>query len=106
MYEVLFDEYTDEKLARIKLTEGKYSGIIYHYNTVKFLEEDGDDAILQFEYDVVSTPEGLDVDALTTEDKREFENLVGDILTDIISKTVEGMESNENRGNDTIESGE
>ncbi len=104
MYEVLFDEFTDENLVRIKLTEGKFSGIIYHYNTIKFLEEDGDDSVLQFEYDVVSTPEGLDVDALTPEDKEEFENIVGDILVEIISKSVEEQIAREVGNNDTIES--
>ena len=36
---------------RIKLTEGKYKGIIFSYGAVSF-EEDGDTLRLKFEYDV------------------------------------------------------
>ena len=87
-YEVLFDEYEDEKLARIKLTSDKWSGIIYNYHTVRFLEEDEENATLKFEYDVISTPENLDVGALTKEDKLEFENHLGDIIVSIIEEAA------------------
>ena len=87
-YEVLFDEYEDEKLARIKLTSDKWSGIIYNYHTVRFLEEDEENATLKFEYDVISTPENLDVDNFTEEDHREFEQHLGDILVVIIEEAT------------------
>lgn len=87
-YEVLFDEYKDEKLARIKLTSGRWDGIIYNYHTIRFIEEEKDQAVLRFEYDVVSTPEDMNVDALTEEDKLEFENHLGDILVSIIEEAA------------------
>tara|TARA_R110002073_G_C9310343_1_gene567507 strand:- start:10 stop:333 length:324 start_codon:yes stop_codon:yes gene_type:complete len=96
-YEVLFDEYPDEKLARIKLTSGKWDGTIYNYHTIRFLEEENDDAVLKFEYDVIHTPEGLNVEALTEDDKKEFEDYLGDILVSIIEETTSdeaGTDSN------------
>ena len=87
-YEVLFDEYKDEKLARIKLTSGRWDGIIYNYHTIRFIEEEKDQAVLRFEYDVVSTPEDMNVGALTKEDKLEFENHLGDILVSIIEEAA------------------
>ena len=42
-YEVLWDDFKNEDLARIKLIGGKWDGLIYKYDTVSFLEqEDGD----------------------------------------------------------------
>jgi hypothetical protein len=99
-YEVLFDEHKEEKLARIKLTSDKWGGIIYNYHTVRFLEEDDENATLKFEYDVISTPEELDVDSLTKDDHQEFENHLGDILVSIIEEAT----SDESGTNNTKQS--
>lgn len=96
-YEVLYDDYKKEDLARVLLTEEKWNGIIYHYQTVKFLEEEKDEAIMQFEYDIVEAPSEFNVDKLTPEDQQEFENMLGDILVEIITEALES----ENRTNDT-----
>ena len=96
-YEVLFDEYPDEKLARIKLTSGQWNGTIYNYHTIRFLEEENDDAVLKFEYDVIHTPKDLNIDSLTIEDKQQFEDHLGDILVSIIEETTSdetGTDSN------------
>ena len=98
-YEILHDEYKDEDLARIKLTSDKWDGIIYHYHTVQFVGEDDDEAVLKFDYDIVESPIGMDVDSLTKKDHEEFETLLGDILVEIITEA-----SNENRADDTDES--
>jgi len=95
-YEVLFDEYEEENLARIKLTSQKWDGIIYNYHTVRFLEEDEENATLKFEYDVISTPEELDVDNLTQEDHQEFENHLGDILVSIIEEATSNETGTDN----------
>ena len=87
-YEVLFDQYKHEKLARIRLTSDKWDGIIYNYHTIGFVDEDDSDAILKFEYDIVETPKDLDVEALTESDLKEFENHLGDILVSIIEETT------------------
>lgn len=100
-YEVLFDEYTGEDIARIKLTSGKWDGIIYAYHTIGFVEQEDDDAILKFEYDVIQTPEELDVESLTEEDKKEFENHLGDILVSIIEETTaDEVGANDNKQSD------
>lgn len=87
-YEILHDEYKDEDLARIKLTSDKWNGIIYHYHTVQFIGEDDDEAVLKFDYDIVESPIGMDVDSLTKKDHEEFETLLGDILVEIITESV------------------
>jgi len=96
-YEVLYDEYKNEDLARVLLTDEKWNGIIYHYQTVKFLDGDEDDAVMQFEYDVVEAPPDFNVETLTPEDQKEFETMLGDILIEIIREALES----ENRTNDT-----
>lgn len=100
-YEVLYDEYKEEKLARIRLTDDKWNGIIYHYDTVKILQDDDGtgNAILQFEYDVVEAPYDFNEEKIEPRDKEEFENLLGDILVEIITEA-----SYENRADDTDES--
>jgi hypothetical protein len=95
-YEVLFDEYPDEKLARIRLTSGVWQGILYNYHTIRFVEGDGDDAVLKFEYDVIHTPKDLNIDDLTLEDKQEFENHLGDILVSIIEETTSNETGTDN----------
>ena len=50
---------------------------------------------LQFEYDIDETPEGLEVDKLKSEDRKEFETVLGDILVDIVES------KNENRTDNT-----
>ena len=95
-YEVLFDEYPDEKLARIRLTSGVWQGILYNYHTIRFVEGDGDDAVLKFEYDVIHTPKDLNIDDLTLEDKQEFEKHLGDILVSIIEETTSNETGTDN----------
>jgi hypothetical protein len=101
MYEVLFDEGNTSEVAKIRLTKGKFKDIIYKYGAVRFLEDDGDDAILQFDYDIVETPGGLDTDNLSEQDQKDFENTLGDILTELIT---EAADYNENLTNDTDKS--
>ena len=95
-YEVLFDEYPDEKLARIRLTSGVWQGILYNYHTIRFVKGDGDNAVLKFEYDVIHTPKDLNIDDLTLEDKQEFENHLGDILVSIIEETTSNETGTDN----------
>jgi len=88
-FEVLYDEYKDEAIARILLTDDKWNGIIYHYQTVSFVEKDEGEAVLKFEYDIIEAPESLDVEKLIPEDQEEFEKLLGDILIEIITEATE-----------------
>ena len=65
-YEVLFDEFKEEPLARIRLTSGPWQDIIYYYSEVNFVEKENDEAVLRFEYTVVSpsdfNPDSFDED--------------------------------------------
>ena len=92
-YKIIFDdEYKDEDTAKIRILDGKYKDLVYHYNYVSFNEESVN---LQFEYDIDETPEGLEVDKLKSEDRKEFEIVLGDILVDIVES------KNENRTDNT-----
>jgi len=103
-YEVLWDEYKGEELARIRLTHDKFNGIIYNYNTVSVIEEGDDDggAVLKFDYDIVSSPEDINVESLTEEDHKEFEQLIGDILVGIITEAMESEDRTNNTGESNL----
>lgn len=65
----------------VKIENGQYAGVEYQYRSVQIREE-GDQGILSFNYDVVNDS-GKDV---TTND---FTNMIGDILTYVISDAVD-----------------
>jgi hypothetical protein len=98
-YEVLFDDYSNETVARIRLTSDGWNGIIYHYNTVK-IKEAGDEAVLKFEYDIVETPAQINIEDLSPDDKYRLEKLIGDVLVDIIEECIH----NEDRTNNPEQS--
>ena len=72
-YDVLFDENVDEKIARIKLTDDKFGGIIYRYDVVSFKEDRNDEATLKFaglSHDMIRLSVGIeDIDDI----KNDFE---------------------------------
>ena len=91
-YKVIFDdEYKDEDTAKIKILEGKYKELVYHYNYVSFNEESVN---LQFEYDIDETPEGLEIDDLDESDREELEQILGDILVNIVETKNETRTDN------------
>jgi len=96
-YEVLYDEYKEEKLARIRLTDDKFCDIVYRYDVVSFQESENNEATLKFDYEILESPENIDIDSLTEEDHAQFETTLGDILVEIITEDT----SNENRADDT-----
>ena len=96
-YEVLWDDFKNEDLARIKLIGGKWDGLIYKYDTVSFLEQEDGDAILKFDYEVTFTPEGVNTDSLTENDQKVLEDLLGDILVEIVTEAS----GNEDRADST-----
>lgn len=77
--------------AKVMISEGKFDGFVYRYGAIKFLEdEDDDQATLQFDYDLESAPEDYIVEQENEDaEKDEFEQLVGDILVDIITKAID-----------------
>jgi hypothetical protein len=65
---------------RIKLTQGKYSGIIFSYGKVSF-EEMGDTCKMNFEYEVHE-------DDGVTYIKEELEHYLGDLLQSILMEQL------------------
>ena len=98
-FDILYDQYEDEKCARIRLTDKKWEGIIYHYETVSFREEE-DEAVLKFDYEIDSAPENFDIDNLTLNDQADFESYIGDILVSIIEEKTDESGANDTKQSD------
>ena len=100
-YTYVHHPFSEEKQA-IKINNGEYEGIVFHYNQVSFYEKD-DTPHVKFDYDV------LDGEDPNTE---EFTNLLGDIVVDILERefktTQQGVFVNESdyRKDNTEESPE
>lgn len=69
----------NDGLQEIELTEGKFSGIVYTYGKVEFVEDDvADQATISFEYNIVNLNNN------EIEEPKEFETYIGKILEDLI----------------------
>ena len=80
-----FVHNTKSELQGIGIKAGKYHGVIYQYSSVSLgtLEDEPDkEVVLSFEYNIVNSY-GFKSEEF---DKREFGDLLGDILVDIIDK--------------------
>lgn len=68
----------------IKISEGKYEGVIYTYGKVMFASEANqeDKLPLKFEYTVKKNPKGEDTES------EEFRTLIGDILVEEIEEQL------------------
>lgn len=86
-FEILFDEGNTEELAKIRIHEENWQGVVYHYGSVE-LPQRKDDNRLRFEYDIDYCPEDIDPDNFSEEDKIEFETIIGDILVQIIEERM------------------
>ena len=86
----------------IRIEEGEFEGIVYHYENVRVGEEleDGG-ALLNFNYHVVES--FIAEEMLTDSVKKRFEDIVAGILYDILLKQV-GTIGNEDRADDSEES--
>ena len=66
----------------IKLKEGKYKGVIYHYGKCGFAKDENKDGTLPMKFDFIikvnPTDEKLDVN------NNEFVDYIGDILIEIL----------------------
>ena len=76
----------------IKLLEGKYKDIIYHYGKVGFAKEEKPDGTLpmKFDYTVVRNPNNVDIDDGT------FIDYIGDILIELLEEQVNNGTANQN----------
>jgi hypothetical protein len=75
-YTILIDRMTP--FTPIRLENGEWAGVIYHYGRTRLLEEDNH-VRLSFEYYIVENP-----GALKTADSQRFLQYIGDILVDIM----------------------
>jgi hypothetical protein len=96
-YEPWVIKTNDQEVWGIKITDGKYNGTSFSINE---LDQDDGNKDLQLDYTVIASPEGMAVEEVNGP---EFEKILGEIMTDIITKAVDEYE---NRKSNSPESGE
>ena len=77
-----FVDFTNSDITGIQVISGEYAGVVYHYGGVR-VKEQGELATLEFGYTLVHSGEH-DMDALQKDE--EFFTIMGDILTEILTK--------------------
>ena len=90
VYQVV--ENPHEKDAAIEIIDGEFTGLVYQYGDVQFLEGKPH---LNFQRTIRRLPEGGDMDELLNNDT--LNTLMGDILVELIEEQLE-RDKNE-RGN-------
>ena len=82
----VFVQRDKDDFSCIKITEGKFKDVIYHYGKVGFAKEENSEGQLpmKFDYNVIKKPN--DVDTL---DNQEFIDYIGDILIEVLEKQIE-----------------
>lgn len=91
---------SDSNYVHIQILTGDYADTVFKFGKVG-IEEVGEEAFLQFDYDVISSPiKKVDKDL-------EFKNYIGDILLNIVLSKLDIEEGyyDENGTDDTEESG-
>ena len=80
----VFAQKGNADYSSIKLTEGKFKDVIYHYGNVSFApEENGDGKLpMKFDYVIDKKPDSLKLD------NQEFIDYIGDILLELLEKKV------------------
>ena len=80
----VFAQKGNADYSSIKLTEGKFKDVIYHYGKVGFKKEENPDGTLpmKFDYDIIFNPHETNID------KQEFIDYIGDILIEQLEKQV------------------
>lgn len=103
---VYLEQGDKDALCPIMITEGPFEGFVYQYGVVKVEEiEDNNDegAKLSFDYQLIEVPHDYQVTEDEDEEKVQFETVIGDILTDIITNydVDDGYDVNDDRETDT-----
>jgi len=80
-----FAQREGDDFSCIKLTEGKYKDVVYHYGKVGFAKEENKDGTLpmKFDYTIKQNPNNLDLN-----ENVEFLNYIGDILIEILEQQL------------------
>ena len=80
-----FAKREGDDFSCIKLTEGKYKDVVYHYGKVGFAKEENKDGTLpmKFDYTIKQNPNNLDLN-----ENVDFLNYIGDILIEILEQQL------------------
>ena len=80
----VFVQRDKDDFSCIKITEGKFKDIIYHYGKVGFAKEEKPDGTLpmKFDYTVLKNHNNIDID------NGEFIDYIGDILVELLDEKV------------------
>lgn len=89
-YEIL-KQSPDEKTARIKISEGQFEGFVFRYDVVRFFEEKDDVVRFNYHYVLLEAPSSYQV-VDEEQEKKQFENIIGDILHEIIALQIKKNE--------------
>ena len=89
----VFAQKGNADYSSIKLTEGKFKDVIYHYGKVSFAPEENADGKLPMKFDYTIDKNPNDVDLL---DNQEFIDYIGDILIELLDKKVKDGTAIEN----------
>jgi len=81
----VFAQKGNADYSSIKLTEGKFKDIIYHYGKVSFAEKENAHGQLPMKFDYIIDKNPNDVDTL---DNQEFIDYIGDILIELLEQKV------------------
>lgn len=82
----VFVQREQDDFSCIKLTEGKFKDIIFHYGKVGFAKDPNPDGQLpmKFDYTVIKNPNNLELEL----DNNEFIDYIGDILIELLEKQI------------------
>ena len=87
----------DDQTVHIKLLDGPYKDVVFHYGRVKFEEKD-EQVYLLFNYFVIESP---NVKIKKLEKDADFKNYIGDMLVEVMSSNIE-QEIIDETGTDNI----
>ena len=81
----VFAQRNEDDFSCIKITEGKFKDVIYHYGNVGFVKDEDANGNLpmKFDYTVLKKPDNID-----TLDNKEFIDYIGDILIELLEEQV------------------
>ena len=89
----VFAQKGNADYSSIKLTEGKFKDVIYHYGKVSFAPEENADGKLPMKFDYTVDKNPNDMDLL---DNQEFIDYIGDILLELLEQKVKDGTAIEN----------
>ena len=89
----VFVQRDKDDFSCIKITEGKFKDVIYHYGKVSFAPEENADGKLPMKFDYTIDKNPNDMDLL---DNQEFIDYIGDILLELLEQKVKDGTAIEN----------